>query len=467
MIDEVRTRLRDGVSSRDIAYVSFTRKAADEAASRVKKELPDQQFPHFRTIHSMAYRQLNLSNAEIMQHSDYKEIGDALNIKFSRYYDPEESVGGTVGDRLKAVAELAQAKKATPEDIRHELAEEMDTWQLRRYVETVEQYKRDTCKVDFNDMLSMVNEPLPVRVAVIDEAQDLSRLQWDAVRCLFKNAEEIIIAGDDDQAIFRWAGADIGTFTTLKAKRDVLKQSFRVPGRVQNVANKVISQIKHRYEKDWKPRTGGSGFVDTVGLPENADLSKDGSYFLLARNGYLLNVWESVLRDAGVTYSKRKKTGVNQTHLRAIRTWEAARAGRWVKTDDWDLVLGYVSFKPRTENRGNETRITEADRGKCGFWYESLLGIDPSDASYYRAVLRRGGDLDAIPKFHINTIHGVKGGEADHVLLLTDQAERTNKAAYKQPDDEHRVFYVGVTRAKQSLTLVTPQGLNSYQISSI
>ena len=71
-------------------------------------------------------------------------------------------------------------------------------------------------------------------------------------------------------------------------------------------------------------------------------------------------------------------------------------------------------------------------------------------------LLKRGEDLNKDPRIKISTIHGVKGGEADHVLLMTDIAPRTYREMHSLPDDEIRVFYVAITRAKNSLHIVQP-----------
>ena len=52
----------------------------------------------------------------------------------------------------------------------------------------------------------------------------------------------MILAGDDDQAIYGWAGADVKRFQDEPAKEKILPKSYRVPIRVQQVADSIISQ---------------------------------------------------------------------------------------------------------------------------------------------------------------------------------------------------------------------------------
>jgi superfamily I DNA/RNA helicase len=97
-------------------------------------------------------------------------------------------------------------------------------------------------------------------------------------------------------------------------------------------------------------------------------------------------------------------------------------------------------------------------------WYKALQGIAPERIEFYLECLRRGEDLRKPPRIHLKTIHGVKGAEADHVMLLTDISQKTSRAFTLAPDNEHRVFYVGITRAKTGLHIVLPQTTNSYTI---
>ena len=60
-------------------------------------------------------------------------------------------------------------------------------------------------------------------------------------------------------------------------------------------------------------------------------------------------------------------------------------------------------------------------------------------------------------RIQLSTIHGAKGGEADHVILLMDLGPKFTKAYKENPDDVQRMFYVAVTRAKKSLHLVLPK----------
>ena len=82
------------------------------------------------------------------------------------------------------------------------------------------------------------------------------------------------------------------------------------------------------------------------------------------------------------------------------------------------------------------------------------------ERDYIIAALRRGRKLRGNIPVKLSTIHGAKGGEADHVMLLTDLSSRFAAEYAANADSIHRMFYVGVTRAKKSLHIVLPKNTN-------
>ena len=90
-------------------------------------------------------------------------------------------------------------------------------------------------------------------------------------------------------------------------------------------------------------------------------------------------------------------------------------------------------------------------------WDMALDRIGDEDRAYATALLNRGINIFEKPRIKLSTIHGAKGGEADNVLLFMDLSGKALKEMEKNPDDAHRVLYVGVTRAKQNLVLKMPE----------
>ena len=117
-----------------------------------------------------------------------------------------------------------------------------------------QEYKNKLRLYDFTDMLEVFVEQgsqycPPLEVSFIDEAQDLSPLQWDVAHVIEKHSERIYCAGDDDQAIYRWAGADVDHFIGLNGGFEVLEQSYRIPSNVHAIASKIAKRIRRRVPK--------------------------------------------------------------------------------------------------------------------------------------------------------------------------------------------------------------------------
>jgi superfamily I DNA/RNA helicase len=98
-------------------------------------------------------------------------------------------------------------------------------------------------------------------------------------------------------------------------------------------------------------------------------------------------------------------------------------------------------------------------------WSEAMDKLPDTDRAYVTALLRRGEKFNGVPRITASTIHGSKGGEADNVILFTDLSPAADTQFQRNPDDTHRVFYVGVTRAKQNLYIVDAEDVSrSYDL---
>ena len=90
-------------------------------------------------------------------------------------------------------------------------------------------------------------------------------------------------------------------------------------------------------------------------------------------------------------------------------------------------------------------------------WFEAFDDAPSRDVNYLRKMRKNGEKLNEEPRITLSTIHGAKGGESQNVVLLTDLSENTMKAYEKNPDDENRLFYVGATRTKEHLHIISPK----------
>ena len=110
---------------------------------------------------------------------------------------------------------------------------------------------------DYTDMLeTFLNKDLAPKLDIvfIDEAQDLSPIQWEMVKKLEQRSKTCYVAGDDDQAIFRYAGADVDYFVNLKGETTFLTQSFRIPFSHHYLSAEVIKRVVGRRKKSFAPK---------------------------------------------------------------------------------------------------------------------------------------------------------------------------------------------------------------------
>ena len=463
LLNLVEQHLNEGVRPEHIGYLAFTRKAADEAAERAfaKFNYTREDLPYFRTIHSLCFQQLNLKRSDVMTKTHYQELGDMLGLEVDGGVDMGEGqvFGMRTGDKLFFLENMARVKQKDLKEIYNEYNDDDINWfELERLSRALVSYKEKRKIIDYTDMLmkclKIATFP-KLRILFVDEAQDLSSIQWSIINEVGKETEVVYIAGVDDQAIYRWAGADVNQFIKLEGKSTVLNKSYRVPSSIWDLATKLSLRISSRIKKEFKP-TEETGEVRWYMDPEDVDISQ-GTWYLLARNGYMLNQLENICIKNGYPFTiVGRRSPLSSEALQAIRFWTRLSKGESIVGSGIKLIYKYMVTRcPRGINPEGYYTISDFNL-KPGIWHERLNKIDTKRREYYIMLLKRGENLDQDPRIKISTIHGVKGGEADNVMLLTDIAPRTFREMHSLPDDEIRVFYVAVTRAKKSLHIVQP-----------
>lgn len=147
----------------------------------------------------------------------------------------------------------------------------------------------------------------------LDEAQDLSPLQWDIAHILDKNSERMYAAGDDDQAIYRWAGADVDQFINLPGGSETLSQSYRVPKSVHKLAENVVRRIASRFPKSYEPKSD-PGNVMRINSISSLDMAQ-GSWLILAQAGYQLSPVANDLKSSGYLFNYRGNRSISEKSI--------------------------------------------------------------------------------------------------------------------------------------------------------
>lgn len=482
LLGRLEHELRSGVPADRIAFLTFTRRARLEAIDRVRQQLDlaATDLPYFRTIHSMAFRALKLGDGDVLSGQLLRDFGDSMGLTFGDVAASEMAAEGICsanqGDMLMALDNLSRVRieplKKTWADARLDV----DWLTTDQFARSYRAFKDAHGVLDFTDVLAEFVRSklqLPVDVCFVDEAQDLSSLQWLAVLDTVASCKRQYIAGDDDQAIYRWAGADAQTFMQLQGTRQVLGQSHRLPRRVHQLAQSILRNIKQRVTKDFNPRDCDGtvqqhASVDGLPVP-------DGHWLWLVRNRYLMANLQRHLEQLGLAYTVHGRSSIVDTDRDAIYTWERLRGGKSVNGAQARVV--YKHLRTRLDvKHGFKLLPGIADDAPVdmaqlrdqhgllaqGTWFDVLHHIPIGRQHYYRKLLRQHGTLKLPSAVTLETIHGAKGAEAAHVALFLDMSRRTYDEYHLSPDDEHRVWYVGATRARDSLHLVQASGRYPY-----
>tara|TARA_R110000824_G_scaffold102879_1_gene244725 strand:- start:754 stop:2250 length:1497 start_codon:yes stop_codon:yes gene_type:complete len=460
-----------------IGFFTFTKKAVNEGKQRAMErfDLSQRDLPFFRTLHSLAFRQLGLSKESVMDLKDIKELNEVLNLRLTGGVNTDSGhlFGMSHDDRLAFIENLSRMRQVSLEDQWHDVDDAVGWFELERYARGLQLFKDDRLLVDYTDMLKLFLEKgdVPKLEAVfVDEAQDLSPLQWSVVRKIIKNADRVYVAGDDDQAIYKWAGADVDYLIKNATNATILEQSYRIPSAVHELASRCIGQVRSRIHKSWLPRKE-TGLVRWEPSIELIDMEKS-DWLVLARTNYLLEQIDEYCRNEGWFFEVKGRPSISESKVRAVLNWQKLQLGDSLPLSECVNLLKFVNVR-----RANSLDVLEIDAMMTltslkerfpdlpeGDWYDALTGLSPKDVSYIRAMLRRGEKITKEPRIRLSTIHAAKGGEATNVVLLTDITNRVYKTYQQNPDDENRVFYVGLTRAKENLYLIEPTTTRCFQI---
>ena len=479
LINYVKTFYKLGTPLDKIGYFAFTTKAATEAINRMLeayKYLQKKDLKYFKTLHSLAFYRLGMKKAQVMQDEHYEDIGRKVGIEVTVYSDGQESTGFVDSD--SEYFNLINAARIKEMSIEEEYNTGMYSYELEKNLlhilnKELTNYKESFKLYDFTDMIEKFNVAKlcpKYDVVFIDEAQDLSPIQWKMVDILRENSKYVILAGDDDQAIYGWAGADVKKFQDITSKKDIiLPQSYRVPGAVQHIAHQILERIpaNRKIKKNWKPRDE-IGLVDHVTTIEDVPLNK-GDWLILSRTNDRLTKLKPILKDMGIYFRFKGRKSFKATLFRSILNYTRWQKGELLSLSEVKDIIECtgMDFTPTEEKMYDLADLTY---DKTVNWFDVFVG-DYEECLYIRKILSSGEKLSKDARVQLSTIHSAKGGEATNVLLILDNTKTIREAVDKsleKEDEEHRVWYVGVTRTSQNLYIMTAKREDrGYDIESL
>jgi superfamily I DNA/RNA helicase len=464
-----------------IAFMTFTRAARREALLRTDRA--EGELPYLRTIHSLCYRALRLARGQVVGAPDLRRFGKTIGMRLSGQTNlvGEELLEKVwqppaLGDLFLQLHHLSRHREVELEVVAHDAPPNVRFQELRFFAANYEAWKKREELLDYTDLLARYlaeGQPLPIEAIFVDEAQDLSPLQWRVVEQLGARAARRYVAGDDDQAIFTWAGASARAFNALAADEErVLPRSYRVPRAIHKVAQRIVERIVERKRKEFQPRDAEGEFRLVSGLEESL-FQQRGSTYVLFRNYHRGIKLAQQLEELGAPFAGTASPLTDDVRA-TIYAWTKLARDEAVTTAQARLLVRFSSpdwlqpgLREDALNRRTETRVRRErlflrapTTDDC---FRALTGI-PGGAYLLHCQERYGLGLLIKPRIELLSIHQSKGREAANVVLDLELARRTYDHALRAPDDEHRVFYVAVTRARERLAVLQPTDVRAYEI---
>lgn len=451
LIEGVSAELARGTDPERIAYLSFTRTAAHVARDRARAQfnLPQSAFKWFRTIHSLAFNQLGIGRDSIMTLAQFRIAGKELGLSFSRSSD-DVKARVKDGDDFYITHMLMQSTGLDYWALKRRTT--MRFWELeyKQLTKRLEKWKQAHGLYEFHDLLTLFLErcgPMDVDAVFIDEAQDLSALQWRMINHAFAHVPRRTVAGDDDQSLYDWCGADVRAFLGQPGTQRVLARSYRVPENLRSYVNQIAGRIPGRKQKDWHGTDVPGKIQHMHHFHEvkfrHADTE---DYLVLARHSCFLEDMSAELTTAGRLHYLHDKLNIDEKVLAGYEQLWRISAGERIpvhrckelilhSTGRVNMRLGDVVGPEQLEKLEPMWRVPEGQR----------RAVRVARAYY-------GNKIPRTSHIRLKTIHTSKGMEAENVIVSTAMTRASGMRPL--PESEDRAFYVAATRASKRLAVI-------------
>jgi superfamily I DNA/RNA helicase len=344
-------RAVDRFGSNSVMATSFTRAAAIELTGR---DVPI-DLERIGTLHSSCFHALGkppIAEAHVADWNRENPRSPITPVSRDRRLEgenanTEEDPVLKAGDGLLQQLNYYRGKMIAPESWPNSVRDFHFRWG---------QYKASNGFLDFSDLidtalLDLEFAPNNPAVIIADEAQDLNPMQMGLVRKWGRGADHFVLAGDDDQTIYAWAGASPEAILRPEIPEDhksFLTETQRVPQAIHALAEQLIHRVSQRQEKTYEPRNA-TGEVRRLSLgyksPEylilrtiERHLSERKRIMLLGSCSYMLRPILAVLRREAIPFHNpyRKSNGF----WNPLRTSSRKSAANRVRA----LLIAHASF---------------------------------------------------------------------------------------------------------------------------
>jgi len=507
----------NGVGAFDFWWLNFTRSGRKDVEPTLNDMWPNpaedsEGADRAKTVHGLALSlllragEMDLSDDGSDRVIEQGRYGDDETDPFAEFceqraipYNPSaasnrsilagEADAETTGNRLFAVNDYLRQTLKDPTSYRDAPVDmKINGNTVVRLLEQWDQYKRDhePRLYEHGDYVqkAITDGVVPdVDVLLIDEFQDLAPLEYKLYKQWRDDGriDRIYISGDPNQSVYSFRGGTPRYFEgTDRDETIMLKESYRCPEAVATVGRAILESHEATDSRGFEGKEPG-GTVDcrtfhgrdelrdrVLTLVEGRDETP--AVMLLTRTNRQLGILTTDLRKAGIPFRTLGSSG---------GVWTSDMASIYDVLSDYGTVDEYPRrkvqdlFKHLSNDTASQRDITgvgpttydagdvEAAIDGLGGPLEIVDALRFGDGDEWReGVLRNAldapGDLSPAD-VQLGTVHTSKGLEAPNVLLFAN-TPRSMARRYRRQEsnaaEEHRVYYVGATRASERLTLV-------------
>ena len=541
------------VKPEEILVITFTRYAAAEMKTRLCALMGRQDIPVTTgTFHGIYYGILKWAyrfgpQNILSEEEKYQILRSVVGRQEMEVFDEE--------DFLRDIAEEIGKVKNNRTDIEEFVSAKCSAQSFRDIYKEYEKQRKSLRKIDFDDMLVVCYELFASRPDVlaqwqkkfkyilVDEFQDINRVQYDVIRMLALPENNLFVVGDDDQAIYGFRGADPEIMFQFRedypdAKQILLDVNYRSTSNIVNNALKVIGNNERRFDKKISPARGSGAFlhvqelkdpneeaqyvVDEIGKRIESGVPKEEIAVLfrihtdarpvveelIARKipfqmrEHLPNIYEHFIAKDIQAYFRLGMGKISRKDLLLIMNRPKRYIGRDSLSDgasfenmrkfycdkdwmmdrvdqfEWDVkmlsrmapyaaiqyIRKRIGYDDYLKDYAYTHKVERADLNEVLAEIEEASRPLPTLEEWFRHVEEYSEALkkkeqrkeQAGEGVRLMTLHAAKGLEFDTVLLLeANEGRMPYKKAKtdREEEEERRLFYVGMTRAKEVLKI--------------
>lgn len=470
--------------------ITFTRKAADELRQRLAHLRIDQSIVT-GTFHAIALAQLRTRWID-MGRTVPAIASQPLRIVESVLQSSRRSRSVSARD-IAAEISWAKSKCLRPQDFEEGIARyrrrpRLAPHQVARIYEAYEKEKSKRRVVDFDDLLLLAIDAMRTDVKwaeaqrwrfrhfFVDEFQDLNEAQFELLRAWLGDRSDLFVVGDPNQAIYGWNGADASFITEIKSHFPTVETvdlsiNYRSTPQVLEAARAVLPGVDVR-----RPDNPDHADVPDVGAPpyvcacaDETDeattiarqirMVRDRSYSwtdiaVLVRTNAQRAAIETALRERGIPVSSHAGgSWLQRRELHSVAEHFRSNGERRVAQEIHDIV-------EMSEQLDVQRSMSRALRDLAGLMRQAVASDPEMSIADFVAWVEASTRFDgpeitsnAQSGVTVTTFHRAKGLEWPVVFLagLEDGLVPLGNVKAAQLEEEQRLFYVAVTRAREEL----------------